>query len=272
MIGENSKVILITGASSGIGKSIATYLSSLGHIVYGTSRNPEKYALHSTFTLVPLDVMNDVTIRDCVSQIMSRHQKIDVLINNAGIGMMGPIEESTDAEIRKAFEVNFLGPLRVIRAILPHMRSHRQGLIINVTSMAGYMGLPFRGIYSATKAALEVTTEAYRMEIKPFGVEMVNVAPGDFATDVASRRIYVQLAETSPYSKIYTETLAMMDEHVDEGSDPILMAKAVARIINSSNPKIHYKVATFMQRFSIVLKRILPDKMFEKLLLHHYKL
>jgi NAD(P)-dependent dehydrogenase (short-subunit alcohol dehydrogenase family) len=134
------------------------------------------------------------------------------------------------------------------------------------------MGLPFRGIYSASKGALELLTEAISMEVKPFGISVVNVAPGDFATNIASGRYHVKHLETSPYSESYGKTLELMNTHVDSGSDPMQMARAIEKIINLQNPKIHYKVGVFMQKFSIVLKRILPDRMYQKILMRHYKL
>jgi len=152
------------------------------------------------------------------------------------------------------------------------MRGQKSGLIINITSIAGYMGLPFRGIYSASKGALELTTEAHRMELKDFNVHMVNVAPGDFATNIAAGRYHAPVLENSPYRKAYGNTLELMNQHVDQGNDPREMAKAIYKIIETRAPKGHYKVGEKMQKFSIVLKRILPDKMYERLLLKHYKL
>jgi short-subunit dehydrogenase len=134
------------------------------------------------------------------------------------------------------------------------------------------MGLPFRGIYSATKAALEITTEAFRMETRQFGIEMTNIAPGDFATNIVAGRYHAPVLEDSPYKEAYGNTLAMMNEHVDSGEDPLKMAKVVHSIIETSHPRIHYKVGAFLQKFSIVLKRILPDKVYERMLLKHYKL
>jgi len=152
------------------------------------------------------------------------------------------------------------------------MRKQQSGLIINVTSIAGYMGLPYRGVYSASKGALELITEAFRMEIKAFNIQMTNVAPGDFATNIASGRYHAPVLEDSPYKGPYGNTLRLMDTHVDTGKDPLEMAKAIHKIINTPKPKVHYKVGEFMQKFSIVLKRILPDKVYEKLLMNHYKL
>lgn len=266
-----SKVVLITGGSSGIGKSVGEFLSEKGFIVYGTSRSPEKYK-QSKFPILALDVKDEATISETVNTIIDKEGKLDVVINNAGAGITGPIEETPNAEIKNNFDTNFFGPINVIKAVLPQMRKQHAGLIINITSIAGYMGLPYRGVYSASKGALELLTEAFRMEIKDFNIKMTNIAPGDFATNIAAGRYHAPLLDDSPYKKPYGDTLDLMNTHVDNGSDPDMMAKSVYRIINTPNPKGHYKVGEFMQKFSIVLKRILPDKVYEKLLMKHYKL
>ena len=266
-----SKVVLITGGSSGIGKSIGEYLLEKGFTVYGTSRNPKNYS-DSKFNLIALDVIDNATIKSAIKTVIDKEGRLDVLINNAGAGITGPLEEIPEAEIKRNFETNLFGPINVIKAVLPQMRKQKSGLIINVTSIAGYMGLPYRGIYSASKAALEVITEAFRMEIKDFNVKMVNVAPGDFATNIAAGRYHAPVIKGSPYEKKYGSVLKAIDEDVNKGNDPKLVASEIYKIINTSNPKIHYKVGAYMQKFSIVLKQFLPDKMFEKLLLNHYKL
>lgn len=266
-----SKVILITGGSSGIGKSVGEYLQEKGYKVYGTSRNPQRVK-DSKIPLIALDVSNTDTILTCIKTVISKEGRIDVLINNAGAGITGPIEEISEVEIKRNFETNFFGPINVIKAVLPQMRQQQSGLVINVTSIAGYMGLPYRGVYSASKGALELITEAFRMELKGFNIQMTNVAPGDFATNIAAGRYHAPIKETSPYKIPYGRTLELMDAHVDSGKDPLMMAKAIFKIINASKPKVHYKVGEFMQKFSIVLKRILPDTVYEKLLMNHYKL
>ncbi|MDV7187328.1 SDR family oxidoreductase [Lutibacter sp. TH_r2] len=266
-----SKVVLITGGSSGIGKSVGEFLTSKGFIVYGTSRNPSKIENHP-FKLVALDVRNVETIESAIAEVIKNEGKLDVLVNNAGMGITGPIEETPTEEMRNVFETNFFGAIEVMKAVIPQMRKQKDGLIVNVTSIAGYMGLPFRGVYSATKGALELITEALRMEVKQFGIRVTNVAPGDFATNIASGRYHTPVFETSPYKDIYQSNLDLMDAHVDSGSDPIEMAEAIYKIINNVNPKVHYKVGDFMQKFSIALKRILPDKVYEKLLMNHYKM
>lgn len=265
------KTVFITGGSSGIGKSIGEFLLQKGYQVYGTSRNPENYP-DSQFPLLTLEVRSSESIHKAIIQVLQQSGRIDVLINNAGVGITGALEEIPMNEIRNNFETNLFGPIEIMQAVLPHLRNQNSGLIINITSIAGYMGLPFRGVYSASKGALELITESIRMEVKQFGIQIVNVAPGDFATNIASRRYHAPLLHGSPYETTYGNTLKMMDEHVDKGSNPNEMAELIFKIISNPNPKIHYKIGEFMQQFSIVLKRILPDKMYEKLLMNHYKL
>ncbi len=266
-----NKVVLITGGSSGIGKSIGEFLHQKGFVVYGTSRNPEN-VLNSVFPLVALDVRNVESIQTAVNKIIATSGRLDIVINNAGVGITGPLEEIPTEEIRNNFETNFFGPIEVMKAALPQMRKQNSGLIINITSIAGYMGLPYRSVYSASKGALELITEALRMEVKSFGVEITNVAPGDFATNIAAGRYHAPVIKDSAYEKVYGDVLATMNDHVDAGSNPNEMAEAVYKIIETKKPNVHYKVGAFMQKFSIVLKRALPDKMYEKMLMNHYKL
>lgn len=265
------KVVLITGGSSGIGKSIGEFLLSKNYVVYGTSRNPDRYP-DAKIKLVALDVQDNTTIKLAIETVINAEGKIDVVINNAGVGITGPLEEIPEAQVLHNFETNCFGPMRVINAVLPQMRLQKSGLIINITSIAGYMGLPYRGVYSASKGALELITEAYRMEIKDFNIKMTNIAPGDFATNIAAGRYHAPVVKGSPYQKAYGSVLNAVDEDVNKSSDPIAVAKKVFEVIETKKPKIHYKVGAFMQKFSIILKFILPDTAYEKLLLNHYKL
>ena len=193
-----SKVILITGASSGIGKAIGDFLCNKNFKVYGTSRDPSKY-LGSNFQLFDLNVNDSASINKCIDEIIKIEGGIDVLINNAGVGITGPLEEIPEIEIENNFKTNFFGPLNIIKKILPSMRSKKSGLIINITSLAAYVGTPYRSVYSASKAALDLVSETLNMETKPFNINVVTVAPGEFSTNIASRRYHAFSAKTSPY-------------------------------------------------------------------------
>lgn len=265
------KIVLITGASSGIGKAIALFLQEKNFIVYGTSRFVENNT-NSDVSLLRLDVRERESIQSLVKIILEKHKRIDILINNAGVGITGAVEEVPIAEIQNNFNTNFFGPLALIQEILPSMRANKSGLIINITSLAAYMGLPYRGIYSASKASLEILSEALRMEVEPFGIEVTTVAPGDFATNIASRRFHSEVIKDSAYEKIYQQQLNTINKDVNQGLDTKVMAEAIYKIICSKNKKVHYQVGAFMQKFSITLKKLLPDTWYEKLLKNHYKL
>ena len=220
--------------------------------------------------MLQLDVLQTESIQRAVAEVLSREGRLDILVNNAGMGITGPLEETPTQEMRKVFETNFFGALEVIQAVLPVMRAQGSGKIINFTSIAGYMGLPYRGIYSATKAALEIVTESLSMEVKGFGIQVVSMAPGDFATNIAAGRYHSPVLEDSPYRNSYKRNLKLMDSHVSSGNDPEEMAKRIYEVIVHPKPKIHYKVGEFLQKFSILLKRILPDRVYERLLMRHY--
>lgn len=271
-MGRPDAVVLITGGSSGLGKATGTFLSTRGYRVYGTARNPGKYRDSETFPLLAMDVQDEASVQAAVRELIHREGRIDILINNAGVGITGPLEETPHEAALSAFETNFHGPLRVMRAVLPHMRERQSGFILNISSIAGSMGLPFRGIYSASKGALQLATEAYRMEVRTFGVRMCSLAPGDYATNIAAGRFHSPLVEGSPYALSYGSSLELMDRHVSEGRDPDQVARKVYRILQKQHPKVHYTVGSPLQRFSLFLKRLLPDKLYERLLLNHYKL
>jgi short-subunit dehydrogenase len=151
------------------------------------------------------------------------------------------------------------------------MRKNNKGLIINITSVLGYFGIPFRGVYCATKSSLEIIGEVFSMELKKFNIKVVNVAPGDFKTNIVSRRINTEISNNSFYNKEYLKSLKSANTHVENALSPEIISKLIFNIINSKNPKVHYKVGRFIQKFSIILKNILPDRLFEKILLHYSK-
>ncbi|MDP2088039.1 MAG: SDR family oxidoreductase [Flavobacteriaceae bacterium] len=265
------KVVLVTGASSGIGEKIVEYLSEKGFTVYGTSRNPN-VEVNKSFEMIPMDVVDNDLVTKAINYIVEMEGQLDILINNAGKGVAGPIEETPLEEIKAAFDTNFYGLINVTKAVLPQMRQQKSGLIINISSIAGYMGLPYRGIYSASKSAVSVISEALSSEVQQFGIKIVDVAPGDFMTNIAAGRFHAPVLETSAYQSSYQKVLNQIDEEVNFGLDTLVMAKAIHQIILKKNPNLHYKIGKPMQRFSIVLKRILPDRLYEKLILNHYKL
>lgn len=265
-----SKVILITGASTGIGRTTAEYLTQLGHRVYGTGRKPFTEAV--PFQTLQLDVNDEASIHAAISQLLQREGRLDVLINNAGLGIIGALEETPDEMIEQVFNTNVYGLLRMCRAALPAMRLQGHGLIINVASIAGRMGLPFRGIYSASKAAVEILTETLNIELKPFGIRACSILPGDVRTNINAARLVAMPPASSPYRSSVEAMNTIVNDEVSKAEDPIYIARIIEDAINSSSPKIHYIAGPFLQRFSLWLKRFLPSRFFEYLLRGNYGL
>lgn len=265
------KVVLITGATSGIGKITAELLVQKNYIVYGTSRNPKEKNANGVH-LIQLDLNDSKSISKGVNQVILKENRIDVLINNAGVGITGPAEETPIEAVRQHFQTNLFGVIELIQFVLPYMRKQNKGQIINITSIAGYMGLPYRSFYSASKAALISLTEALRLELKSTAIHISSLAPGDFATNIASGRFTVEPKQESYYFESYSQSLQLMNSHVDKAEDPIEVAHAIHSLIETKNPKGNYKVGNFTQKISVFLKSILPDKVFEKMLAKHYKL
>jgi len=260
------KVVLVTGASSGIGLSIANNLHfQKKYIVYGTSRKINNSSNFS-FNLIKLDVTKKSSIQRCISDILKKESKIDVLINNAGVGITGPLEEIPTSEINNHLQTNVIGPILLIKEVLPSMRSSKNGVIINVTSIAGEIATPFRSVYSGGKAALDIISETLAMELRSFGIDVVSIAPGDFKTNISKRRFHSPVIDKSEY-KSYAASLKKMNLGVNKGSDPEKIAKLVSNILLKRRPRIRYKVGSFIEINGIILKRILPQRIYEKLIL-----
>jgi NAD(P)-dependent dehydrogenase (short-subunit alcohol dehydrogenase family) len=267
-----SEVVIITGASSGLGLATALHMHKNGYVVFGTSRNPEKYEKQFPFPFLFLENADPVSIQSCVESVLNQTGRLDILINNAGVGITGPMEEIDLTDVKDHFEINCFGPMRMIQAVLPQMRKQKKGLIINITSIAADMGLPFRGAYSAAKVALERMSESIRLESHSFGIRICNLAPGDFVSNIAQRRHYAPLDKESPYFEMYKFSLDQINEHVDKGIDPNHIVRTIEEIIKTKKPKVRYKVGAPLQKLSGVLKTLLPSRIFEKLLMNHYKL
>ena len=267
------KVVLISGASTGFGRSISKLLSSNGFKVYGTSRNPKKYSNFEGLELLKYDLTTFEDSKKLVKKVLSIEGKIDVLINNAGSGFAGPIEEMSIKDAKHLFDTNFFGHIDLIQAALPSMRNNKRGLIVNITSIAGYNNIPFGSIYCASKYSMECLGASLNMELKDFGIRVVNIAPGDYKTEIFDKRIKLELNTNSPYYNKYKKFTEISKYNMDTDSrDPIEVAKLTLKIIKSKNPRIHYKVGHFLQKFSISLKKILPEKLYQKLMMDHYKI
>ncbi|MEM9023831.1 MAG: SDR family oxidoreductase [Bacteroidota bacterium] len=264
-------IVLITGASSGIGLACAQYLHAQGYTVYGTSRNPntDKAPIH----WLAMDVTDSASVNAAVAALLAKEGRIDVLVNNAGIGIMGPLEETSVDEARGTLETNFFGVHRVCRAVVPAMRKAGAGKIINISSIAGQMGLPFRGFYSASKAALERYSEVLRLELEEFGIHVSVIDPGSIKTPINENRQVAKEAEApdSPYREGFARNTAIIHADVETGLPPEAVARQVTAIIRAPQPKMRYVVAHLKQRAAILLSRLLPANAFLNILKKNYR-
>lgn len=263
------KVIIITGASSGFGKATAEYLDKKGHSVYGLCRNEKQ---HDSIKYLVADVTKPETIETQVKKIYEIEQRIDVLINNAGMGIGGSLELATDEEIRLQMDTNFMGCVNMCRAVLPYMRKQRSGKIINLSSIGGIMGLPYQGYYSASKFAIEGFSEALSAEIKRFGISVSIIEPGDFSTGFTKNRIQSQATlNDTDYGPVFKNTMSLIEKEENGGLSPEILAKRIGKIVDSKHPRLRYVVANTEQWLSVVLKRIVPGNWFVDILRNYYK-
>ena len=266
------KVVLITGISSGFGKQTAELLAAEGHKVYGTVRRDVE--ISSAITGLKLDLTNIDSIRQAVLTIYEKEGRIDVLINNAGMHTGGPIETSLFENIKLQMDTNFFGMVNLTREVLPIMRKQGGGTIINFSSIGGLMGLPFQAFYSAGKFAIEGFSEALRMEVSQFNIKIVLINPGDFHTNnSANRRNFLAPTNANdPYHEQYLKTLTIIEKDEASGWGPQVLANKLVSIVGCKNPRQRYIIASFEQKLAVVLKYILPGKLFGMILEDHYKI
>jgi short-subunit dehydrogenase len=266
------KVILITGISSGFGKQTAQLLAANGHTVYGTVR--KAIDVNSQVNTLILDLTDVDSIKKAVHTIIQKEGRIDTLINNAGMHTGGPIETSPIENIKLQMDTNFIGMVNLTREVLPFMRKQGGGTIINFSSIGGLMGLPFQAFYSAGKFAIEGFSEALRMEVSKFKINIVLINPGDFHTNnSANRRNFLAPTGTDdPYHLQYQKTMSVIEKDETNGWEPIVLARKLVKIVETKNPRQRYIIASFEQKLAVVLKYVLPSKLFRTILQDHYKI
>jgi NAD(P)-dependent dehydrogenase (short-subunit alcohol dehydrogenase family) len=266
---ESQRVALVTGASSGIGRSVAETLARAGYRTYGTSRVPRSERGLS-FTMLPMDVCDDDSVNACVRTIVDAAGAIDVLVNNAGVSLVGAIEDTTLDELRALFETNLLGSVRMIHAVLPSMRERRRGHIVNVSSIAAQIGLPFRGGYSASKAALGALSEALCAELSGFGIAVTLVEPGDFRTRIhEARTIARRTANGSVYDPAFSVAARVSYSAVANAPPPTAVAGAILRAIAASPAPLRLRIGRPIERLSVAAKRLLPERWFQSVLMRY---
>lgn len=264
------KVILITGISSGFGKETASLLARAGHTVYGTVRS--SIGSDPLVKELLMDLTDCASISAAVQTVVKKEGRIDVLINNAGMHTGGPIETLPLETIRLQMQTNFLGLVQLTQEVLPVMRKQGNGTIINFGSIGGLMGLPYQGIYSAGKFAIEGFSEALRMEVKQFNIKVIVINPGDFHTsNTANRKAFLSpTGDNDPYKDQFAKTLSIIEKDESRGWAPQLLAKKLVRIVACKSPANRYIIASSDQKLAVLLKRILPGRLFSKILRGHY--
>jgi short-subunit dehydrogenase len=225
------------------------------------------------FPMLQMDVDSDKSVRRSVDYILTKEGRIDVVVNNAGFGIAGAVEDTSIEEAQALFETNVWGALRVCKAVLPLMRAQRSGYIVTISSIGGHIAVPFQGVYSATKFALEGLTEALSMEVRPFGIHVVLVEPGDCCTQFTANRCRTIESQHNPaYTKLCDAAVAAMEHDEMRGFAPDKVARVLERIIRNPSPRLRYAVASFPQKLGVVLKKVLPSRFFEFLIMKYYKL
>ncbi|MCR4435507.1 MAG: SDR family oxidoreductase [Clostridiales bacterium] len=267
-------VVLVTGASSGIGKAIAEKLAMEGYKVYGTSRNQRlededspvirSGAKGGFLKILKMDVCSEESVKRAVGHVIEREGTINILINNAGFGIGGAVEDTTAEEAFRQFDTNFFGVLRMCRNVIPVMRAQGKGLIINIGSVAGLISIPFQSMYSASKYAVEAMSEVLRMEVQPFGIKVTLIEPGDTKTGFTKNRQAAQAAEknTSVYRDRYEKAINAMAVSEMNGPGPDKVVNVVLKVIEMKNPPVR-KVVGVSYKLIVFLKRILPSRLVE---------
>ena len=277
MGGATGNVVIITGASSGIGKAIAEFLMEKGYKVYGTSRKQSagdivaKAAAGEGFIkMLQLDVCSEESVGDAIGWVLAAEGRIDVVINNAGMGIAGSIEDTSPEEAFKQFDTNFFGMHRVIRQVLPAMRKQGSGLIVNISSVAAVFPIPYQAMYVACKAAVEGLSGCLRNEVRPFGIKVALVEPGDTKTGFTDSRVISTASdENSAYAGFFRKSLDVMIRDETNGPDPVVVAREVYRVMKRRNPPVRvvvglkYKIFVFIVRIiPAIFKSFVISKMY----------
>src|ERR1043166_2182128 len=270
---STSKTVFITGATAGIGRTTALHLASLGHHVIASGRKrveldklaAEARGLPGELDVVTLDVTDAASIAAAVDAVakLTGAQGLDVLINNAGFGVLGPSSEITDAEMRRQYDTNVFGLMSVTRAFLPAMRDRRSGRIINVSSLGGRFTLPFFGVYNSTKYAVESLSDALRYELRAFGVDVALIEPGIIRTNFEATAVTgLSGFATTPYGRALANYERMSKSADRFASNPIVVAQAIARAVAARRPAARY-VAPRSTYVALWLKSLLPTTMWD---------
>jgi len=264
-----NRVVLITGVSSGIGRETARLLAERGVRVFGTVRDPSRVAPVAKAEFVLLDVTDDTSVQNGVKSVLDTTGKIDILINNAGYSIAGALEETSVEEARLLFETNFFGVLRVTQAVLPSMRLHGYGRIVNISSMLGVLPGPYRGMYVASKHALEGYTKTLDHEVRTFGIRAMLVEPMYTKTSIIKNEKSVQAAIPA-YADQRVRMTEIIEKETANGDDPNTVAEVVYAAVTARSPRLHYPVGEGVMLSR--LHRFAPERMFDKQFRNRFQL
>jgi NAD(P)-dependent dehydrogenase (short-subunit alcohol dehydrogenase family) len=260
-----SKVVLITGCSTGIGRDLAQRLTESSYTVVATARKVEALNDIPAALKLPLDVTCPESVCCAVDEVIQRFGRIDALVNNAGYGLRGVVEEISDEQARQVYDVNVFGMIRMVRAVAPHMRKQKSGRIINVSSIAGRVSTPVNGLYSSTKFALEALSDALRVELAPFGVQVVVVEPGaiktNFLDTVAAHSRQDIFSDTaSPYQPLYQKYNQFNADMSKDAPGPEVVSRVIQQALETPSPKPRYLAGmNFSGRLALYLRDYLWD-------------
>ncbi|MEO1938735.1 MAG: SDR family oxidoreductase [Sulfurimonas sp.] len=272
----NTKVVVVTGASSGMGFATTTYLLQKGYKVYGLSRNIEKLLCITdvNFTPLPYDITSQSSIDQAIATILEKEGHIDVLINNAGYGLVSSVEEFVEEEMLAQFNVNLFGLLRVTKAVIPGMREQKKGVIINISSFLGKIGLPLLTLYNASKYAVEGVTDSLRYELREHNIRVHSILPGFFDTEFARSNLRTNrttFEENSPYKTVAAKLAPQIIEQINGGNDADEVAKLIASIIEDEKFPARVTAGDKAKKF-LAMKKELSDEDFERRVREYYGL
>ncbi len=269
-----AKTVLVTGASAGIGKATAIFLAKCGYQVYGAARRMENMQDLKAYGIKPvaLDLTKDESIRTCVEQIFTEAGSIDILVNNAGFGSEGAIEDLPIKDAKYQMEVNVFGAMRLTQLVLPNMRQKRSGKIVNVSSVGGKIALPLGGWYHASKFAIEALSDSMRMEVKPFGIDVIVIEPGGIKSEwggIAMESL-IRVSGNSAYKELVKGAEKSYKRTETNNSEPIVIAKLIRKAIEANQPKTRYAGGS-MAKLLLFLRSTLSDKLLDRLLMSQTK-
>ncbi len=266
------KVVLITGASSGMGRATTQFLAKQGFKVYAGSRTPEKLSdiKHPNITPIKLDI----TDSNCIKKSIDKIKKVDILINNAGYGLVSTVEDMDEKQMFEQFNINVFGVLRVCKAVIPIMRKQQNGIIINISSFLGKIGLPLFTFYNSSKYAVEGITDSLRYELRDFGIRVHSIMPGFFDTNFARENLVTNpktFDKNSPYSKIVSNLAPVIIDQINHGNNATEVAKIILKIINDDKFPPHATIGEKARKF-IPMRKELSDEDFERRVREYYHL